>query len=450
MKKIRMSEKGQILVLLVLVLIGLLGFTALAVDGGMIYADRRFTQSAADASSLAGAGAAADRAQADGIEVENWNCSSLANSMTAAVNTAVSQASTNDYTVYQKGTPNATEDNYVEVVCNSVDKYLDVIVVLSKNTTTSFVHLFNKLVPMRNTVTSIARIYPMYSLGSGYSIVALRKGPCNSPDIGVTVSGTSDVTIQIGGVWSNSCLTFNGGVNVDIDQGGIVYNRTDLPYDQNGGSGSINPTPNDVIGWHPVTDKVFPFDKNSCGLLPSFGVMRSGGADPKVPGRYTGLDLHNNGVINLSPGLYCITGTVKMTGGEIHGRGVTIYYEGTNFTINGGVIVELYAPNAEPAIQTAPIIPVENHAVEDLLLYVPIEYQATIKLNGGADSMFSGTIYAPSSFITVEGNADASTPTTYAGSIIGYDVKVAGTPGLSINYDPNQVPIVPSYLEQHK
>src|SRR3990172_12214586 len=146
MKKIRMSEKGQILVLLVLVLIGLLGFTALAVDGGMIYADRRFTQSAADASSLAGAGAAADRAQADGIEVENWNCSSLANSMTAAVNTAVSQASTNDYTVYQKGTPNATEDNYVEVVCNSVDKYLDVIVVLSKNTTTSFVHLFNKLV----------------------------------------------------------------------------------------------------------------------------------------------------------------------------------------------------------------------------------------------------------------------------------------------------------------
>lgn len=450
MKTIRASETGQILVLLVLVLIGLLGFTALAVDGGMIYADRRFMQSAADAASLAGAGAAADQAAEDGVEVINWDCTALADSISTAYSNAISQANTNDFLVSQIGTVNATADNYVDVVCNGTEKYLDVIVVLSKNTTTSFVHLFNKLVPMRNTVTSISRIYPMYSLGSGYSIVALRKGPCDSPDIGVTVSGTSDITIQIGGIWSNSCLTFNGGVNVDIDTGGIVYNTTDLPYDQNGGSGTIDPTPDDTTELHPATDKVFPFDENICDLLPSFGVMRSGGADPKVAGRYTGLDLHNNGVINLAPGLYCITGTVKMTGGEIHGRGVTIYYEGTDFTINGGVIVELYAPNALPVPQSAPIIAVENHAYEDLLLYVPVEFQADIKLNGGADSIFSGTIYAPSSFITVEGNADASTPTTYAGSIIGYDVKVAGTPGLSINYDPNQIPDVPSYLEQHK
>jgi len=449
MKRIRSSEKGQILVLLVLVLIGLLGFTALAVDGGMIYADRRYMQSAADATTLAGAGAAADQAKSDGIEVSNWKCSSLADSINAAIGTAKTQAFANDFIVFRKGTEQAGPDHYVDAVCNS-DGYLDVIAVLSRNTTTSFVHLFNGG-EMRNTVTSVTRIYPLYSLGSGYSIVALRTGPCNSPDIGVTISGTSDITIDIGGIWSNSCLTFNGGVNVDITSGDIIYNTTDEPYDQNGGSGFINPTPDDVIKHHPATDQEYPFNEEDCTKLPNFGVLKSGGADPKVPGNYTGLDLRNNGVINLSPGLYCITGTVKMTGGSIYGRGVTLYYQGTSFTINGGVSVELYAPNAEPADQDASkIIPVVNFAYEDLLLYVPSEYQAVIKLNGGADSIFSGTIYAPSSFITVEGNADASTPTVYTGSIIGYDVKVAGTPGLVINYDPNQVPEIPSYLELHK
>jgi uncharacterized membrane protein len=48
------SESGQILLILTVGIVALLGFLALAVDGGMIYADRRFDQNAADASSFAG------------------------------------------------------------------------------------------------------------------------------------------------------------------------------------------------------------------------------------------------------------------------------------------------------------------------------------------------------------------------------------------------------------
>ena len=50
-------EEGQVLVLLVLGMIGLLAFTALAIDGGMILVERRSAQNAADASSLTGSGA---------------------------------------------------------------------------------------------------------------------------------------------------------------------------------------------------------------------------------------------------------------------------------------------------------------------------------------------------------------------------------------------------------
>ncbi|MEJ2303473.1 MAG: Tad domain-containing protein [Anaerolineales bacterium] len=53
------SERGQALILLVFAAVALLGFTALAIDGGMVYADRRHAQNAADAASLAGGGVAA-------------------------------------------------------------------------------------------------------------------------------------------------------------------------------------------------------------------------------------------------------------------------------------------------------------------------------------------------------------------------------------------------------
>jgi uncharacterized membrane protein len=55
MKRKHPSESGQAIVLLAISIVVLLGFTALAVDGGMIFSDRRHAQNAADAAALAGA-----------------------------------------------------------------------------------------------------------------------------------------------------------------------------------------------------------------------------------------------------------------------------------------------------------------------------------------------------------------------------------------------------------
>ena len=46
------SEGGQVLAFLAICFVVLLGFAALAIDGGMVFADRRQAQNAADASSL--------------------------------------------------------------------------------------------------------------------------------------------------------------------------------------------------------------------------------------------------------------------------------------------------------------------------------------------------------------------------------------------------------------
>ena len=66
MKKKPTRENGQILVIFVVALTALLGLTALAIDGGMIFADRRYSQSVADTASLAGAGAAAQYLEKNG------------------------------------------------------------------------------------------------------------------------------------------------------------------------------------------------------------------------------------------------------------------------------------------------------------------------------------------------------------------------------------------------
>ncbi len=82
MNTYRNSERGQAMVFLVISIVVLLGFVALAIDGGMAYSDRRHSQNGADASSLAGGGAAALSLDNDaaagypGVGWEDWDCNS--------------------------------------------------------------------------------------------------------------------------------------------------------------------------------------------------------------------------------------------------------------------------------------------------------------------------------------------------------------------------------------
>ena len=50
---IKASEKGQALVLIVLAAIGLFAFAALAIDGSIVFSDKRHAQNAADTAALA-------------------------------------------------------------------------------------------------------------------------------------------------------------------------------------------------------------------------------------------------------------------------------------------------------------------------------------------------------------------------------------------------------------
>mgnify|MGYP001172778524 CR=1 FL=1 len=85
-----------------------------------------------------------------------------------------------------------------------------------------------------------------------------------------------------------------------------------------------------------------------------------------------------------------------------------------------------------------------------MLLYVKPGIKAIIKINGTSGSTFGGTIYAPDSLITINGNAGADSPSEFYTSIIGYDVNLTGASNINFIYDATRDYGFPAKLQVQK
>ncbi len=390
---IKKHEKGQIVIILVLAFVGLLGFVAVAIDGGMIYSDRRYDQNAADASALAGAGLAAQSMENNGVNYVNFTCDAA--DVVTAINIAVAKAKeralSNNFTLA------GNLDTQHGVIVNCVDdewtgsyneKYLDVTVMVSSDVQTSFAH-FVYDGPVRNTVEAVVRVRPRTSLTYGYAIAATRED-CD----GLLFDGNNDVTVFNGGIYSAGCFRTDGGVNVvaDSEFGNNFFMNLVL-----NGSGYVSPAP------QKMTEKLPPFEvpAPNCASLPWKGDVNGGDeAHPISPGRYGQIQMTNGDHLVLNPGLYCLSNGVKATGGMIEGSGVTFYITGGDFELSGGADVNLLAPTVE-----AP------PAILGMLIYMAPGHSGIITMAGNADSFYMGTVYAPDGSIEVGGTSGLTQPT---------------------------------------
>ncbi len=247
------SEQGQVLVLVVLGFVVLLGFVALAIDGSMVYSDRRFAQNASDASSLAGGGAAALSMENDYVDYTNFSCSSsdVVAAQADAKTASISRAGSNDFTI----DTNISDKHGVTTSCGQVDngswvdKFIDINTWITSDTRTTFAH-FIYSGPLRNTVDSVVRVRPRTSLAFGYAVAALREDCPNSSTGGVHFDGTSDLIVSGGGVFSNACMVAGGSVDVSVTGGDIVCVGAGC-YTSNGGP-AVSPAPN--VGTIPLPE----------------------------------------------------------------------------------------------------------------------------------------------------------------------------------------------------
>lgn len=406
------SQRGQILILVVLVLVGLLGITALAVDGGRVYADRRYDQNASDASALNGGSAAAAYLEAHSIYFSSFNCSAagVLSAMQDAANAAIIRAATRNFSI----DTDVSDQHGVQVTCvdTARDKHLDIRVLISSTTDTAFAQLFTNQ-PLRNTVEAIVRIKPRQPLVFGNAIVALDPGGCDGHQNGAIAFGGARIDVTGGGIFTNGCLRENGGPNVWVTGAGINH------------VGELVGDPN---AFHPPAQQV---------------------PDPIPPESYqvpwpTWCDNLANQITDtefkaLSPvpaGLYCIKNGLRVNANEnLDAHDVTIAIVSGDVTFNGSASSHLDAPPRDP--DPSPALP-------GVLIMLKPGNNSDVTLNGSSDSTFEGLIFAPQSYVKLIGTGNTN---GYHTQIIGWDVEIGGNANTNITYDEDQQFLMPPALD---
>ncbi len=431
------SEEGQVLVFFSIILVLLMGFSALAIDGGMLFSDRRHAQNAADSASLAGASAAAYYMRSNAVNYNAFVCGTSGTTYTgvSAELEAISRAASNDYTI----DGDISDNHGVNIVCEITDlisyedKHLDVITKITRDTQSNFAHLIYDG-PLRNEVEAVVRVYPPAPLAFGKAIIALNESACSGNKYGVIFSGSSTTTVTGGGVWSNGCLTGNGSsFNVTVNDGGVGYAGSST-----GTLTNINPAPVHIPSTIP--DHSVLIDEPGCAGLPNRTVPKSGDAILQ-PGLYDEIKW-TGGALTFSPGLYCITGSkgISINGGSVDGDGVTLFLQQGGVTINGNVDpVDLRAPEENP--NPSPAMP-------GILIFFAYGNTETMSVTGNSTSFYLGTVFAPDGDLYFSGSS--GTNPTFNTQLIGNNVEVSGGAIIDINFNDDENFEKPPYLDLQK
>lgn len=473
-------EEGQIIIILALVLVILLGFAGLALDGGMIYADRRHEQNVADAAAMAGAGAVLQN-----IPNDSWECPSDGvvdaegdpDPITGRINriavlAAKANALDNGFTIRHN-----QPDNGVDTDCNS--NYYYVVVTITQQTKTSFLQLiYNR--PMVNVVHAIGKIKPQTSAGAGHAIISLnfacsRTGTGVGVDKGLGFNGDYDVDIINGTVSSNSCIVSTGASGVvnfwqsdestPLENGGEYVDS----YIPTGGGYHLDPPPVHTEDYEDIF-----IEEPDCSSMPNGSVISTTTTSTATistisPGIWRDISARGGAghqppdVLILQPGLYCVERDFTVDSDtKVYGEDITIVMMGTtsDFKITGSPHVELAAPlRSDPPCTPDPAIPFKCTAVTGLLIYSNNNKETKssgVFINGDSTSEFTGTIYAPRSYVTVGGNVNDNQNRTIStlgpirSQIIGLNVIIHGTPNLKIIYDEDTTPVMAMRMQLDK
>lgn len=385
----RKSERGQSLVLIALSAVLLLGMSGLAIDGGILFSDRRHAQNAADSAAMAGAFAilqgndpiAAGYARAADNEFDNNGTSNWV--------TVENPPSSGTYA----GDPNHV---YVEIT-SEVDA------------------VFSQLVfggPLMNTVSAIGRAKPatVEPLLFGNAVVGLADSGCAV----VWSHGDNTTTLDGGGIHVNSdhpdCAFKASGSNelYVVDDDITVVGGFEIS-----GSATVDPPPES--GVDPLSEP--EIDPPDC----STDATRDDGTDTFTPG-YTDNFRFNGGNWTLESGIYCVDGGFTVNSGTVlTGEDVFIYIISGDLTWNGSAEIHLD--------------PMDDGEYAGLLIYQAVGNTEMATINGSSDSTWSGTMYFPSAEVQVNGGGGSN---GFRSQIVGDMVDMSGTADINIIYNEDE------------
>jgi len=475
------SQKGQALILIVFGIVALIGFTALAVDGGRVFSDRRHMQNTADTSVMAAA-----------MKYIRSN-----NDKSAAENEALTRANSNfqNRNIADPNNPPTVTVEFCKALSN------DVCTPSTSSTDVQFIRVrIVSVVPMtfgrvlgRDTVTNIveavARVKGTagpgpFTAGAGmYSVKGGNYDDC------FKVLGSAGLAFHDTGIFvncsGNDALSFGGSANIYMDANAQVVGCSDDLNFKISGTGKIDCH----VPAHTVDESTFAGVPTT---LPRPQCTTAGSHDSTnnvmYPGQFTSKSLKKDTV--FMPGTYCFSGSLTLlAGANISGSGGTvrlvlsnnldlkgsanhfsdleIYADNSNFSITaqGGLTADRmrffgegnssFIVQAQGSLTSGNIYIYSERGIIDisagantnitappqgdtfggLLMYMPWNNPNNFVINGGSSSIWRGTLLMPKANVTYNGSAGFK----LYGQVIAYTFKINGNTGGDIYYDSDYV-----------
>ena len=392
---IRPIKRGQALIVIALALAGLIGILGLVVDGGNAFLDRRKAQNAADAAALAGALAR--------IRGEDMVTTAFAS---AAQNGYNNDSITNKVELFSppKDGPHSTNVEYIQIIITShIDTYFARIVGRSRIT---------------NVVQAVARTKSSDygQLLNGMAVVSLAPSSNCGNQKAFWLHGNATLSISGGGVFINSnnetcALLQHGNGSIHINDG--------YKIEVVGGASLQKPllfSPGVVVG-APSINYPPPFFMPEIDCEGETAQVSEDGTSMS-PGEWAD-DFPPEGVTHLESGAYCLENGMNING-PLQGSDVV-------FKVIDG---DVRFGNANIVLD-----PQDDGNNAGLLIYLPQENKSRVVLDGGPESIISGTILAPASHIVINGNSSAS---GFQSQIIGYTIEAGGSSNIVLAYKDAQ------------
>jgi Flp pilus assembly protein TadG len=397
----RPHRRGSVASLVALSLPVLIGVSALGLDAGLLFVQRRQAQTAAEAVSMAAA-------------YQLYLSSSNTSGATAAATALATHYGLASPTISMPPTSGmfANKSGYVQV-----------------SVTTSSKRLFSAIwgagtMSVTASATSRAGGNPPLSTSS---VIVLDPSSAGS----LTVAGGSNLkstaAVQVDSSSPTAVNVNNGAqINAPVD---IVGGKTVAP------GSAINGTV--TSGAPSVSD---PLAAIATPSVPSatatpLSDYKGFGSFTMQPGLYSGsVSLGNGGTFTMQPGVYYIQGgnfTIA-NGATLSGSGVTIYIDNTNVsgTSSPGTI------NFQGGTTTTLSAPVSG-TYQGMVYFQSRSSSTTPQFGNGATIKLTGAFYAPAASLTFNGGTSTN---QLSNQMIAKDISISNGATVNVPYNPATVP----------
>jgi len=399
------SEKGQALIVIALAAIGLFAFAALAIDGSMVFSDKRHAQNAADTAALAGA-----LAHARGQDIST---SAKSRALSNGYN---DDTTTNVVTVSVEDSPTG--------VCPANTEGKEITVHITSYVNTTFARVIGRE-QVINRVLASTRACGSYNGPpfNGNAIVSL------APDgTGYEGNGNADWIIEGGGIFANSsswiaahCQSAATSITVPsvTVAGNVSWGNCDMNIS--------GPTDIDApqLSYSDYSS-LFPREPACDGTA-----TNSGGQWHPQAGADGSRVEFEGGDMDFAPGLYCVTNeTVGPYHGEITGTEVTFYIMSYEFELKFNGEGNSFNASAPTSGDYKGVLMYLAPRVDSNGNLLPSDQ--ALDLRGNGDEDITGTIIAPSAYVTMFGNSGAGALNS---QVIAYRIDSGGTADIHLAYN---------------